>query len=72
MADAEHIARWDPARVLAEVEAKRRVIDLCATVGDTELSRIGVEAHDLAFGVLDALAQPYADHSDFDPAWRQP
>jgi hypothetical protein len=24
--DATHIARWDPARVLAEVEAKRRII----------------------------------------------
>jgi hypothetical protein len=28
--DAEHIARWDPARVLAEVDAKRRIIDSCA------------------------------------------
>jgi uncharacterized protein DUF6221 len=26
--EAEHIARWDPARVLAEVQAKRRIIDL--------------------------------------------
>lgn len=25
---AMHIARWDPARVLAEVEAKRRILDL--------------------------------------------
>lgn len=25
--DAMHIARWDPARVLAEVEAKRRTLD---------------------------------------------
>ncbi len=25
---AEHIARWDPPRVLAEVEAKRRILDL--------------------------------------------
>lgn len=25
-----HIARWDPARVLAEVEAKRRILDLHA------------------------------------------
>lgn len=24
---ARHIARWDPARVLAEVEAKRRIVD---------------------------------------------
>lgn len=26
--NAEHIARWDPARVLAEVKAKRRILDL--------------------------------------------
>lgn len=26
--DARHIALWDPARVLAEVQAKRRIIDL--------------------------------------------
>lgn len=25
--NAEHIARWDPARVLAEIEAKRRILD---------------------------------------------
>ncbi len=25
---AEHMARWDPARVLAECEAKRRLLDL--------------------------------------------
>lgn len=25
-ADAEHVARWDPARVQAEVEAKRRIL----------------------------------------------
>ncbi len=28
MADAEHIARHDPARVLADVEAKRRIVAL--------------------------------------------
>jgi len=26
--NATHIVRWDPARVLAEVEAKRRILDL--------------------------------------------
>lgn len=68
-AQVEHIARWDPARVLAEVEAKRRVLDLCAAIADTEIGRVGVESHDLAFGILDVLAQPYADHPDFDPMW---
>lgn len=31
---AEHIALWDPARVLAEVEAKRRILDLHAPLAD--------------------------------------
>lgn len=28
---AEHIARWDPARVLADIEAKRRILDAFET-----------------------------------------
>ncbi|MGZ4621477.1 MAG: DUF6221 family protein [Blastococcus sp.] len=28
MADAAHIARWDPARVLAECAAKRRIVEI--------------------------------------------
>jgi Family of unknown function (DUF6221) len=38
-ANAEHIARWDPARVLrevaverADIDAKRRILDHCATM----------------------------------------
>lgn len=30
MLDAQHIAAWDPARVLAEVAAKRAILDLHA------------------------------------------
>lgn len=33
-ATAHHIARWDPARVLAEVETKRRILDLHAPAAD--------------------------------------
>lgn len=33
--DLTHIARHDPARVLAEVEAKRRIVDEHQTEGDT-------------------------------------
>jgi hypothetical protein len=54
---AEHIARWDPARVLAEVEAKRAILRHEDVHGEGDY-------------VLQALAQPYAGHPDFDPAWR--
>jgi len=59
-ARAEHIARHDPARVLAECEAKRRIVEYCSYELGDEYER---------FPVLDLLAQPYADHPDFDPAW---
>lgn len=71
---AEHIARHDPARVLAETAAKRRILARHARCG----SGIGWCAdggHELdwspahCFELAD-LAAPYADHPDFDPAWK--
>lgn len=69
-----HIVRHHPARVLAEVAAKRAIV------------REYVEARDYDHGgemrcfgheegleeAVTLLAQPYADHPDFDPAWRVP
>ena len=73
-----HIARHDPARVLAEVEAKRRIVDepqpsgnyvyrddgtpACGTCGDYTV--------EWPCDTLKLLALPYADHPDYDPAWR--
>lgn len=69
--DQQHIARHDPARVLREVEAKRRLIadfemyDASARYPDSE----GGIAIGLGTAVeLAALA--YADHPDYDEAWR--
>lgn len=59
-----HVLRHDPARVLAEVEAKRRIVDLC----DTETPETG--GLPLAIRTLRLLALPYADHPDYDEAWR--
>jgi len=62
--EGTHIARHDPARVLAECEAKRRIIamhgELCFGNGDRGA---GDE-------VLEHLAQVYADHPSFDPTWK--
>ena len=54
---AEHVARHDPARVLAECEAKRRIVAANAA--------LTYEPY-----VLLCLALPYSDHSDYDEAWR--
>jgi hypothetical protein len=61
---AEHIARHDPARVLREVEAKRRLIQWC------EWIRGDFSGSDVWKDVLPLLALPYADHSDYRAEWR--
>jgi len=59
---AAHIARHDPARVLAECEAKRLLLELHGPHGrDTE----ALPCRELA-----VLALPYADHPDYQPEWR--
>ncbi|MFJ9387723.1 DUF6221 family protein [Nocardioides sp. NPDC101246] len=86
-----HIARHDPARVLAECEAKRRIVERCRpmyAVAFRESERLLAEAFDqerfqitasssspiwpfaAAERILLDLAQSFADHPDFDPAWR--
>lgn len=57
--NAEHIARHDPARVLAEVQAKRGILDLINQRGD-----------DMSVYYLRRLALVYADHPDYDEAWK--
>ena len=74
-----HIARHDPARVLAECRAKRRIVEAFADAEravatydhDNPIPAYWQEwgnRHALA-SVLESLAQPYADHADYDPAW---
>jgi hypothetical protein len=74
---ATHIARHDPARVLAECEAKRGAIEaawrdhmqiesewgMCQTREQMSAKSDNPE-------VLHWLALPYADHSDYDASWR--
>ena len=83
-ADAAHIARHDPARVLAEVEAKRQIMGLHPVIGGWE----DEDGHDRGLGceccghseeysdrggwceTLRLLALSYADHPDYRDAWR--
>jgi pyrimidine deaminase RibD-like protein len=57
-----HIARHDPARVLADVAAKRAIVALhpCDDCG------MGNDP----CSTLRLLAQPYAEHPDYDEEWR--
>ncbi|MFB6593947.1 DUF6221 family protein [Streptomyces diastaticus] len=81
-ADAAHIARHDPARVLAEVEAKRRVVGECAywnermeaeAVNPPKFPQPGLDLGlllDAMNPILRHLAAPYADHPDYREEWR--
>ena len=59
----EHIARYDPERICAEIEAKRRLLALAA-----ELE--AVDRWSDAETIHRALAAPYADRPGFRPGWR--
>lgn len=63
---AEHIARHDPARVLAEIETKRRMIDECERTVDYDSRGMMSMAEDF----LRLLALPYAEHPEHREEWR--
>jgi hypothetical protein len=63
----DHIARWDPIRVLAECAMKRRIVEECGF----EFSRSPDSPEgDLSEFVLNNLAHQYADHPDHQPEWK--
>lgn len=66
--EAEHIARWDPARVLAEVQAKQRILDPWLPEDQRDSVDDEVIHYQLALDdVIRLLAQPYAGQ----PGWRE-
>lgn len=83
-AGARHIAYWDPARVVADLAAKRALIQLAFRYAADfdQRSGCGHTVEQIATGacpfvgemesmdLLRLLAAPYSEHPDFDPAWR--
>jgi hypothetical protein len=75
--DQRHIARHDPARVLAECEAKRAAIkaawgDHLQIEGEWGYGKGSdqLEAENDQPDVVKYLAAVYSDHPDYDEAWR--
>lgn len=64
-----HVVRYGPARVVRDVEAKRRLIARCVE----SIEGQGIWGEDsqqaLAEDTLALLAHPYSDHPDYDPSW---
>lgn len=77
---AHHIDRQAPARVLAEVEAKRRIVDHHARIPDLDgdplgdgcavCTDVGPDAQGWPCQTLRLLALPFDYHPDHDEAWR--
>ncbi|MGY1843008.1 DUF6221 family protein [Modestobacter sp. SYSU DS0875] len=76
---AHHIVRWDPERVVAECDAKRRVVEGCAAAlvvpplhRKLLASSVNYDRgrRELADQALRLLALPYADHPGYRQEWR--
>lgn len=76
--DAWHAARWDPARVLAEVAAKRRIVAsytaaLVEYDGDGRAydyeSTVGRERTSVLERAVRDLASAYSGHDDYRAEW---
>jgi hypothetical protein len=75
---AEHLARQDPERAYAAIEAKRRIIVLHAQPEHYCVFAEGEDAEDFAVGglvrgvclTLRLLAEPYADREGYKEGWK--
>lgn len=69
---ARHIAEWDPARVLREINAKRRALDHYLAV--RQHAAQGAEPYTLAEGAvakqIQIMATGYADRPGYREEWR--
>jgi hypothetical protein len=58
---------YNPARALAEVEAKRTIIKRYEAVLAGNRRQLAIDCYT---NVLEDLATAYADHADYDEEWR--
>lgn len=81
--EAQYFERWQPARVLAECEAKRRIVEMHRADGAPVVDLLGMEyefcwtcsdsgpdAQAWPCDTIKALAAVYADHPDYRDEWR--
>lgn len=67
------VGAWPAARVLAEVEAKRRIVDALDSLSDMGVDSTSDYAQGATAAWREALrliAFPYADHPDYREEWR--
>lgn len=70
-ASAEYLTVYvSHARVLAECEAKRRIIELHQAEDGQHPDFCGHDLREIPCLTLRSLALPYAEHADYHEAWR--
>ncbi|TMR06465.1 hypothetical protein ETD83_04420 [Actinomadura soli] len=68
---ALHMARHSPARVVAEVRLKRRLLELHSRMNGTGVCQAcGEHVREGGCTTLRLLATPYADHPEYRANWR--
>ncbi|MFI2650192.1 DUF6221 family protein [Micromonospora fulviviridis] len=67
---ADHHLRWDPARVLAEVDTKRRLLEQFRLRGDSVRTTVQPSTGGVWDDLLRMLALPYADRPGYRAEWR--
>jgi hypothetical protein len=68
-AEADHIAAWDPARVLAECDAKRQLVEAHAELGHSPCDAHDASLRSESCEVLRLLALPYTDRPGYRAEW---
>ena len=72
---ARHIAAWGPDRVLADIKARRELVQrarsviACFEAGEGPWDDVTQREHSHAVLALEALLRPYAGRDDFVGAW---
>jgi hypothetical protein len=74
VADCQHAARWDPARVLAEIAFKRDLLVWCERSLFDDDGRPSIDdgwnsSMYAARDFLRSMATLYKSHPDYNPAW---
>lgn len=68
--DANHIVLHDPASVLRDIEAKRRLLEQFELRGNSVRATVKPATGGVWDDLLRILALPYADHPDYRAEWK--
>jgi hypothetical protein len=63
----EHILAWSPKFVLADIAAKRDILNHCQVMAAHAVP--GSAMAQFCKNILRAAAAPYVEHPDFQPEW---